>query len=246
VFLVLMVIGLVGLVVMAVPAFGGRGGHAGQLSHAGHGHAGHLGHGAHPPLLGQGHGGHAGHAGHAGSAGHAGPAPTASKEIVPADTGTSALRFIPSPRAVFSVFALYGAFGNALLDALHLPFLVSALIAVIPAFAVERFLVTPLWNLLFRFQGHPSVPLETLMFTEATAVTPFRNGRGIVSVMREGRLVQFSARLRPDEASLPVKVGERLRVEDVDSAKERFTVSVLRMPPGGDVIDMASDGNHQD
>jgi hypothetical protein len=218
VFLVLMVIGLVGLVVMAVPAFGGHG-------HATH--AGQLGPGA--------HGGHVlGPAGHAGNAGHAPAAGAASKEMIPADTSSlgGIVRFIPSPRAVFSVFALYGAFGNALLDAVHLPFLVAALAAVLPALAVERFVVTPLWNLLFRFQGEPSAPLETLMFTEATAVTPFRNGRGIVSVMREGRLVQFSARLRPDEAALSVRVGERLRVEDVDAARERFTVSLLRLPPG--------------
>ena len=63
--------------------------------------------------------------------------------------------------------------------------------------------------------------------SEATAVTPFRGGRGLVSVVRDGRLVQFSARLIDTQASLPVRVGDRLRIEDVDAARERVTVSVL-------------------
>jgi hypothetical protein len=218
VFLTLMVIGLVGLVVMAIPAFGQHG----HLPPAA-GHGGALGHGVHGGhALGSGHGGHGGQM--------SGPAQSTGKEIVPADASASSgvLRWIPSPRAVFSVFALYGAFGNALIEAAGLPFLPAALGAVIPALLVERLAVTPLWNLIFRFQGAPCAPLEELIFSEARAVTPFRNGRGIVSVLREGRLVQLSARLVADEAALPVKVGERLRVEDVDAAQERVTVSVLR------------------
>jgi hypothetical protein len=245
VFLTLMVIGLVGLVMMAIPAFG-RHGHGGPTGHGGHlGHGGHAGPGGHH--LGTGHGSaHAG-AGHAvgahlavapaPSSGAAGAQPLApapggptSQEMVPADAGGSSgwVRLIPSPRAVFSVLALYGAFGNALVQAAHLPWLVAALVALLPTIAVERFAVTPLWNLVFRFQGQPSAPLEELIFDEATAVTPFRNGRGLISIVREGRLVQFSARLRPDQASIPVNVGARLRVEDVDARQERLTVSVLR------------------
>ena len=240
-----MVIGLVGLVMMAIPALG-RHGHAGSTGHGGHhigngghgGHGGHADHGAHH--LGTGHGAaHAG-AGHV-VAPHVAVAPgapamapspggDASQEMIPADAATSSgwVRFIPSPRAVFSVLALYGAFGNALVQAAHLPMLAAALVALLPTIAVERFAVTPLWNLLFRFQAQPSAPLEELIFDVATAVTPFRNGRGLISVVREGRLVQFSARLRADQASFPVKVGTRLRVEDVDARQERLTVSVLR------------------
>jgi hypothetical protein len=244
VFLTLMVIGLVGLVMMAIPAFG-RHGHAGGGGHGGH-HLGHGGHGGHAGpgghQLGTGHGAaHAG-AGHAVGAhlavapapgAHAlapAPASTASQEMLPADAGAPSgwVRLIPSPRAVFSVLALYGAFGNALVQAAHLPVLVAALVALLPTIAVERFAVTPLWNLVFRFQAQPSAPLEELIFDEATAVTPFRNGRGLISVVREGRLVQFAARLRPDQANIPVKVGARMRVEDVDARRERLTVSVLR------------------
>ena len=231
-FLVVMVIGLVGLVVMAIPAFGQHHGHLPPAA----GHGGALGAGGHGAgaghALGSGHGAHGGQmTGHAGGQPQpTGPSPSTGKEIVPADASASSgvLRWIPSPRAVFSVFALYGAFGNALIEVVGLPFLPAALAALIPAFLVERLAVTPLWNLMFRFQAAPSAPLEALIFSEATAVTPFRNGRGIVSVVREGRLVQLSARLCEGEQSLPVKVGERLLVEDVDAAQERVTVSVLR------------------
>ncbi|MGH7294202.1 MAG: hypothetical protein ACRELB_04685, partial [Polyangiaceae bacterium] len=65
------------------------------------------------------------------------------------------------------------------------------------------------------------------LLAEATAVVPFRNGRGIVSVVRDGRTVQLAATLREDHAALPVKVGDRLRVEDVDAPRERVTVSIL-------------------
>lgn len=136
----------------------------------------------------------------------------------------SATRFIPSPRLVFSVLALYGAFGNALVRAVHLTPLVAGLVAVVPALVVERFVVTPVWKLLFRFAGQPSSPLAELVLCEATAVTAFRNGRGIVSLVRDGRLVQFAAQLPASHATREVRVGDRLRVEDLDAQRERVTV----------------------
>jgi hypothetical protein len=258
VFLTLMVIGLTGLVMMAIPAFIGHGhappnqgaGHEGLGHHLGNG--GHGGHGGHH-LLGPGHG--AAHAvgthvagahaagahvagvdaagadaaaGHDASLGDHGDDPSSAMVDASSSAPSGITRFIPSPRTIFSLLALYGAFGNALAKAANLPLIVAALVAVLPALAIERFAVTPLWNLLFRFQGKPSSPLAELLFAEAKAVTPFRNGRGLVSIVRDGRLVQFSARLREDQAALPVRVGERLRIEDVDAEKERFTVSLLR------------------
>ena len=59
-------------------------------------------------------------------------------------------------------------------------------------------------------------------------MVPFRNGRGLVSTVRDGRRVQLAACLRKDQESVPVKVGDRLLIEDVDAAKERVTVSVYR------------------
>jgi len=136
------------------------------------------------------------------------------------------LRFIPSPRALFSVFALYGAFGNALVRAAHLTTARAALIAVGPALLTEWLLIRPIWNLLFRFQGQASSPLEALIMSEAEAVVPFRNGRGIVATVRDGRRVQLQARLSPGQSALPVKCGQRLRIEDVDARRECLTVSV--------------------
>ena len=196
-FLTLMVVGLVGLVMMAIPALGGHR-HLGHIQTHGQVHA-------HGTSLAH-HGGHA----HA----HSHPA-------------RDGLRFLPSPRALFSLSALYGAFGNALVRAAHLSTTRAALIAVVPALLVEWLLIRPIWNLLFRFQGQASAPLEALIMSEAEAVVPFRNGKGIVATVRDGRRVQLQARLADGQAALPVKFGQRLRIEDVDARRECVTVSVI-------------------
>jgi hypothetical protein len=199
-FLTLMVIGLAGLAVMALPALGG---HGGGSAHAGH-HA--WGGGRTLGLL---------------------KARDARSDLGVGPTLASAgLRFLLSPRIVFSLLALYGAFCNALEHAAHLRPAAAALAGVLPALLVERFAVLPLWNLAFRFQGQPSSTLGALVLEEAKAVTPFRNGRGVVAVVRDGRLVQFSARLVERQGLLRVGVGDRLIVEDVDPGRERLTVSV--------------------
>lgn len=202
-FVILMAVGLVGLVVMALPAIGRHsairgvhGGHAHGIGAHGHGHA-------HAPALGS--------KGMA-AGGRGGPA-------------VGPTRFIPSPRVIFSLLALYGAFGNALVHA-HVPEIIAYFAAVVPAVLVERLAVTPLWNLLLRFQGEPSAPLEELILSEARAETPFRNGKGLVSVVREGRRVQLVARLSDEQTKKRIEVGDLLTVEDVDASNERLTVSV--------------------
>jgi hypothetical protein len=202
-FLTLMVIGLVGLVMMAVPAFGGHH-HLSQLR--AHGHGATLGHGATP--------GHT--SAHAPDLSRAGP-PAAGL----------GLRFLPSPRAIFSLLALYGACGNALVHAAHLAQGSAALLAIGPALLAEWLLIRPIWNLMFRFQGEASRPLEELILGEAQAVVPFRNGRGVVATVRGGRRVQLSARLADGQSTLSVAFGQRLRIEDVDARRECVTVSVL-------------------
>ena len=206
-FLILMVIGLVGLAAMAIPAFG-------------HGHGALSGHGT---LSGHGGVSHAGPTSLGGSTGRG-----ALQQLLPADPAhESRLRFLPSPRAVFSVLALYGAFANAAEHAFHLPVLLAALSAAPPALFVEWALVRPLWRLLFRVQGAACTPLEQLVLSEAEAVVPFRNGRGLVSTVRDGRRVQLVASLRADQLALPVRVGDRLVIEDVDASRESVTVTVL-------------------
>ena len=224
-FLILMVIGLVGLATMAIPAFAGHG-----AATTTHGHPGALDHGA--------GGGHLpGHAPAGGTGALVAPpahptsatAAPSNQEILPATVASHSgiVRWLPSPRAVFTAFALFGAFGNAFVEVLHLTGVLAALAAVVPTLLVERFAVRPLWNLVFRFQGRPSAPLAQIVLSDAVAVVPFRNGRGIVSTNREGRIVQLAARLCDDQVSLTVNVGDRLRIEDVDAPNERVTVSVL-------------------
>ncbi len=177
------------------------------------------------PALGR-HG-HAAHATHLLRAGHAAKlAPVGPGKALAVATRAPMTRFLPSPRLVFSLAALYGAFGNVLV-AVQLPVWAAALLAVIPAGLVERFAVTPIWRTLFAYEQQASGPLAEIVMSEATAVTAFRGGRGVVSVVRDGRLVQFSARLVDAQASMPVRVGDRLRVEDVDPARERVTVSIV-------------------
>ena len=96
---------------------------------------------------------------------------------------------------------------------------------MVPALLVERALVRPLWNVLFRIQAPACSPLKQLVLDEA--VVPFRNGRGMVSTVRDGRRVQLVAYLRKEQGALPVKVGDRLLIEEVDAAQERVTVSIF-------------------
>jgi hypothetical protein len=206
VFLTMIVVGLVGLLMMALPALGGH--HLPPAHGSGHGHGSSIGAQTH----GQVHG----------------PGPAHGHVAINART---MLRFLPSPRVAFSLCALYGAFGNALVHAGHLGEPGAALIAIVPAFLVERLLIRPVWNLLFRFRADASSPLEQLIFSEAQAVVPFRNGRGMIATVRDGRRVQLHARLTEQHATLPVKFGQRLRIEDVDARRERVTVSVVSTDP---------------
>ncbi|WNG56394.1 hypothetical protein F0U59_17695 [Archangium gephyra] len=121
--------------------------------------------------------------------------------------------FLPAPRLLFSVLALYGTFGNVL-ALTHLPLWIVALLALLPALLVERFVLAPLWKLAFQFQGRPSSPLPALLMEDARAVTSFRNGKGLVRVIRDGRSVQLSARLVEGQSMLPVQVGDKLRIEE--------------------------------
>src|SRR6185437_14870778 len=138
--------------VMALPAFArhGSAGAAGSVLRAGHvAKVGAL-HGASAALKGT--------AVLKGTAALKGAAAKAAGQAVAGKAGDAAnaasgglARFFPSPRLIFSLCALYGAFGNALERAAHLSMLEAALVAIVPAVAVERFAVTPLWNWLFRF-----------------------------------------------------------------------------------------------
>jgi len=127
---------------------------------------------------------------------------------------------------IFSLLTAYGAFGYVLVGAAHLPPSLVTWLAIVPALLLQRFALEPFWQAMLQFQGTPCAPLTEMVLSDAVAVTPFRNGKGIVQVIRGGREVQFSARLQDQQATMPVKVGDRLMVEEVDEVHERVVVSV--------------------
>lgn len=94
----------------------------------------------------------------------------------------------------------------------------------------ERLIVTPVWNFTFRFASNPALMLESCIEDEGTAVTSFdKNGQGIIAVDLDGQVVQLLATLQPDDRALgaAVRAGDRVRIADVDSARNRCTVAVL-------------------
>ena len=225
-----MVVGLVGLTLMALPGLSRRGGaHSTHGLHGGKGGAGHGHFHFHAPKhhaagtrTGGGPGGSSTVGAHtaaaAGGAGHS----AGVLEVLS--------QLIPEPRAVLSLLTLYGASGYVLQAGFHVPHLLSLFLAAVPALAFELLVVGPLWRFALKFQGKEASPLEWLLAESATAVTPFANGRGIVRVTHDGRVVQLSARLIPEHAGEPVRVGDVLRIEEVDTGSERVTVSLNTTP----------------
>jgi hypothetical protein len=201
-------LGLTGLVVMAVLGFGHHGGdhahHGGGNSHAGHVGHGHAGHG------------HAGHHGGDGSGHHA----------EHAGGGFSHLLALLSPRLLFSFFVGAGAAGLLADPILPEPF--TALAAIAGGLLFERFLVGPVWKFLFRFESRPARMLESAVMEDAEAMMDFDNqGQGLVRIELDGQVVQLLGTLAPEERSSARRIrrGDLLRVEDVDAARNRCTVS---------------------
>jgi hypothetical protein len=191
-------LGGAGLVAMAATGLAHSGSHSGPPA-GGHGVTGHTA-------------GHV-HAGHA--AGHAGGV-------------RSALLSLASPRVLFSLLVGFGLTGVVLR-----PFL-SGVLLLIPAVAgalvFERALVAPLWRSLFRFASNPATTLDDSLMSEALATSGFDdNGQGLVAVEVDGQIVQCLGTLRHDDMALGVHVraGDVLRVEDVDAARNRCTVSFV-------------------
>jgi hypothetical protein len=196
-------LGGVGLVGMAVGGFGRHGGHSGHAAHAGHAGAPHVG------------------------APHAtGHAPHASGTT--AHGSSNPLLALMSPRVLFSVLLGFGTAGIVLQNLLGGPVLFGAALAV--GILFERILVTPLWNLAFRFESTPASTLEASLMDEATAVTAFdKNGQGLIAIEVDGQMVQLLGTLQRTDRDMQVKVpvGSKLRIEDVDAARNRCTVSLI-------------------
>ncbi|HUQ19669.1 MAG TPA: hypothetical protein VM099_08650 [Gemmatimonadaceae bacterium] len=214
----LFALGALGLIAMAFSGLGrhGRGadGHAGHAGHGGHGHAGH----AH---AGHTHVGHS-HAGH--DHGVHAAAPHSHSAHTPAGSRFLSLM---SPRVLFSVCLGLGTAGLVLRPLLPEPLLFGASLGV--GILFDRLLVAPLWNFMFRFASTPALTLESAVSDEARAVTSFdANGQGLIAVELDGQSVQLLGTLQSSDREMHVRVpaGARLRIEEVDSARNRCIVSL--------------------
>jgi hypothetical protein len=102
--------------------------------------------------------------------------------------------------------------------------------AVAGGVAFEALAAGPVSRFFFRFASKPAVTLESSIESEARAVTGFDgNGQGMVTIELDGQMVQVLATLSAGERAAGVRVrsGDRLRVDEVDAARNRCTVSTL-------------------
>jgi len=190
---------------------GANHGHGGTPSHAGHGNAhvqGHEhGHSTHVNTTGQ-------HAAHS--------------HMHASDAAARAALTLMSPRFLFSALLGLGLTGILLRPFFGGAPLVFA--ATTGGIAFERALVRPIWDFLMRFASKPAMTLESCIMEDATAVTSFDgNGQGIVAVELDGQVIQLLATLQSADSSFGgrVRAGAKVRIEDVDTAQNRCTVSLL-------------------
>lgn len=228
-FLTSLGVGLGGLLLMAIPGVRrhGHAAHTRARGHAAHGHAHARAHvrgqtRAHAALHGKTGAKTAAHATHP-----AHPhAPPKVQQQAAHGVADGVLRYVPEPRFIFSVLALFGASGNVLQHALHQPMWIAGIGGAAVAGVLEGLVVGPLWRFALRFTGEPTSPLASLVMDQAEAVTSFHNGKGIVRAVLDGRAVQLSAELVADQSGLTVRVGDKLTIQEVDPDRERVRVSV--------------------
>src|SRR5437763_3716718 len=131
-----------------------------------------------------------------------------------------------SPRVLFNVLVGFGATGlvaeKLLGPVLALP------IALLGGLAFEAVVVRPIFNSLFRFESQPAQTLESAIMSQGKAVTGFDvNGNGLISLELGGEIVQILGTLTADDrrAGIRVRAGDAVRIEDIDSQRNRCTVS---------------------
>ena len=145
---------------------------------------------------------------------------------VHADTWKSTAWSWLSPRVLFNVLVGFGATGlvteKLLGPVLALP------IALVGGLAFEAVVVRPIFNSLFRFESQPAQTLESAIMSQGKAVTGFDvNGNGLISLELGGEVVQILGTLTANEraAGIRVRAGDAVRIEDIDSKRNRCTVS---------------------
>jgi hypothetical protein len=210
---------------MAAMAFlGFAGSHGG--GHQGHDTSGHEMHGIGAPhvhSIAPSHGHPIGP-----SAGHS--APPSHGHILPAPHGAQAwkshLWSWLSPRVWFNVLVGFGATG-LIVERLVGPVLALP-VAVLGGIGFEAFVVRPLFNSLFLFESRPAQTLESMLMSEGRAVTGFdANGHGLIALELGGEVVQvLGTQLTGErEAGVRIRAGDMVRIEEVDDARNRCTVS---------------------
>jgi translation initiation factor IF-1 len=131
-----------------------------------------------------------------------------------------------SPRVLFNFLVGFGA-GGLVMERLVGPVLALP-IAVLGGVGFEAFVVRPIFNSLFRFESQPAQTLESALMSEGRAVTGFdANGNGLVAIELGGEVVQvLGTQLAEDRKSgVRIRTGDTVRIEEVDSTRNRCTVS---------------------
>lgn len=211
-----LVLGAAGMAAMAFLGFTSS--HSG--GHHGHETSGHEMHGV--------GGAHAHDAGQLPHAHHGTPTTTAQAHDthVHADGWKSHLWSWLSPRVMFNVLVGFGATG-LVVERLVGPILALP-IALVGGFLFESVVVRPIFTSLFRFESQPAQTLESAIMSEAKAVTGFdSNGNGLISLELGGEVVQILGTLTKEDRASGVRVrsGDSVRIEDIDSVRNRCTVS---------------------
>jgi hypothetical protein len=136
-----------------------------------------------------------------------------------------------SPVVIFSLLLGFGATGVLLRPfAAHWPLFLLPLIAAIDAGLFERYIVQPVWRLLFGFASEPAKTLESLVLEQGRAVTNFdASGSGLIAVDLDGQVRQLLGSLCLDERGTGgrVRSGDRLFIRAVDLQRNSCTVSRL-------------------
>lgn len=131
-----------------------------------------------------------------------------------------------SPRVMFNFLVGFGATG-LVAERLVGPVLALPL-AVLGGVAFEAFVVRPIFNSLFRFESQPAQTLESALMSEGKAVTGFdANGNGLIALELGGEVVQVLGTQLGDDrkAGVRIRAGDIVRIEEVDSTRNRCTVS---------------------
>ena len=147
--------------------------------------------------------------------------------------GATRLLALLSPRILSSLLLGGGAVGLALRPLLAgWPAWVLAVLAAAGAVAFERWLVQPVWRVLFNFASRPARTLESTLLEEGRAATNFdAAGDGLVALDMDGQVRQVLGTLCPEDraAGLRVRAGDRVFVRAVDARRNRCTVSKVIM-----------------